>query len=70
MIKLITRLALVIALLSFVFCTLKNISITTSLFRAVIVFIGVQFIFFVAANFLKFIIPLFTPSMEAKDEKK
>jgi len=69
MIKIITRFALVVALLSFVFCTLKNISIFTCLYRAVIVFIGVQFIFFLGASFIRFMIPLITPSMDVKDKE-
>jgi hypothetical protein len=65
--KIVYLLALATALITFVLCTLQRISLGTTLIRTAIVYIGVIFIFFIAANLLRWSMILSPKNKEVKD---
>jgi hypothetical protein len=69
MTKFVYSFALVIALITGILCVFKGISPLTTLFRSAIVYIGVVFIFFVAANLLRWSMILSFNNDKVKDNK-
>jgi hypothetical protein len=65
--KIVYLLALATAMITFVLCTIQGISVVTTLFRTAIVYIGVIFIFFIAANLLRWSMILAPKNKEQKD---
>ncbi len=65
--KIVYLLALATAMITFVLCTIQGISVVTTLFRMAIVYIGVIFIFFIAANLLRWSMILAPKNKEQKD---
>jgi len=65
--KIVYLLALATAMITFVLCTIQGISVITTLFRMAIVYIGVIFIFFIAANLLRWSMILAPKNKEQKD---
>tara|TARA_B100001123_G_C15345850_1_gene1037120 strand:+ start:27216 stop:27449 length:234 start_codon:yes stop_codon:yes gene_type:complete len=68
--NLIYKIALIIALISFILNLLFQISIFEGLIRSLVVYIGVLFIFFVAGLFIKWGIHLFTPETESGGDEE
>jgi hypothetical protein len=69
MTKFVYSFSLVIALITAILCIVKGISPITTLFRAAIVYIGVIFVFFIAANLLRLSTVLSVKHETTKDEK-
>ena len=67
--KIINRFALLVAVLTFVLCTMFGISFFTSLIRSLIVYLGILFTFFVAGHTLKWGIVLTEKKPEPEDTK-
>ena len=61
MIKLANKFALLVSAITFVMCIVGDISITTSLFRTGIVFVGVLFAFYISGQILKLGLIVMTP---------
>ncbi len=64
------KIALIIALISFILNLLFQISIFEGLIRSLVVYIGVLFIFFVAGLFMKWGIHIFTPETEPEGDEE
>jgi VIT1/CCC1 family predicted Fe2+/Mn2+ transporter len=63
----ISRLALLVMLITLVSCLISGISIFTSIIRAAIVYLGVLFTFFIAGIILRWGIPLTAKKPEVKE---
>ena len=61
MIKLANKFAILISAITFVMCLFGEISITTSLLRTGIVFVGVLFAFYLSGQILKIGLIVMTP---------
>ena len=68
--KLIYKIALIIALISFILNLLFQISIFEGLIRSLIVYIGVLFIFFVAGSFMKWGIYIIASETESEGDEE
>jgi len=67
--KIIYGIALLVCVITFVLCVIQGISLLTSLFRSAIVFLGVLFIFFMAANVLHWGMLLTPRNQQVKDNR-
>lgn len=61
MIKLANKFAVLVSMITFVMCMIGNISLTTSLIRTGIVFVGVLFAFYISGQVLKLGFIVMTP---------
>lgn len=65
MIKLANKFAILVSAITFVMCLIGEISITTSLLRTGIVFVGVLFAFYLSGQILKLGLIVMTPQKKS-----
>jgi hypothetical protein len=66
MIKLANKIAILVAVITFVMCLLSNISIFTAILRTSIVFVGVLLAFYLAGSLMKMGFIIVTPQQGDK----
>ena len=62
------KFAILISILTFIFCIFGGISIFTGIFRSVIVFIGILFTFFIAAQIINLVLVINNRKPKMEDE--
>lgn len=67
--KLIYTFALVVALITFVICTVNDISLFTGFVRSALVFLGILFLFSIAGHLLRMVVILGKSDKREEEEK-
>lgn len=68
MLKMANNISILMAFITFLICTVNEISLYTSIIRTMVVVIGVMLTFFIAAQLYKFGVIIFLPKNGSDDE--